>query len=335
MKKLCAEADRLGDLARRRQLSLFLGAGVSKPAGLPDWDELLRKLAAKAGIVEGAQGESPEEAATRIRIKLGDSYYDVMTALFDVRRHAVGHALLASLRIEQMVTTNFDPCLELALDPVLDRAYRVLARELAGDGMPWLLKLNGDIRRPESIVLTGADFTRHESENQALRGVVQSLLLTSHLLFVGYSMREESFLRLANEVTRVRKQAQSQELEPTGTAISLTPTELDKSGYEDLVTVSMNTSSVAEGARLLEVFLDRLCWKAASSADWAAQYLMDRDYGSGLTDNERALRDALYGFLTNVGTDARTSSGWPRIVDALTALGVDHDRLNDVHAEHF
>jgi hypothetical protein len=78
------------------------------------------------------------------------------------------------------------------LDPVLERNYRVLARELAGGSMPWLLKLNGDIKEPKSVVLTGSDFKRHESESQALRGVVQALLLTSHLLFVGYSMKEET-----------------------------------------------------------------------------------------------------------------------------------------------
>lgn len=35
--RLMAEARRLGDLARTGQLALFLGAGISQPAGLPSW----------------------------------------------------------------------------------------------------------------------------------------------------------------------------------------------------------------------------------------------------------------------------------------------------------
>ena len=38
--ELIAEADRLGTLAGHDRLSLFIGAGVSKPVGLPDWWDL-------------------------------------------------------------------------------------------------------------------------------------------------------------------------------------------------------------------------------------------------------------------------------------------------------
>jgi hypothetical protein len=41
-----------------------------------------------------------------------------------VSRHAVGNAPLAGLRVKQMVTTNFDPCLELALETVLKGEFR-------------------------------------------------------------------------------------------------------------------------------------------------------------------------------------------------------------------
>lgn len=323
--QLISEADRLGELGRQGQLSLFLGAGVSRPAGLPDWTVLLQRLAEKAGLPHAAADTAPEDAATEICAQLGDRYYGLLSELLDVPRHAIGHALLASLRVQKMVTTNFDPCLELALDPVMSREYRVLARELADGSFPWLLKLNGDIRMPKSIVLTRDDFGRHEAESQALRGVVQGLLLTSHLLFVGYSLREQSFLALASEVTKVRQRARQGGDRRAGTAIALMDSAISDFGYQDLYSVSMGASSPAEGARRLEIFLDRLCWKAASTDERAAQYLLDDDYKSALRANERALRDAVYEFLNTVEPAAKTSPGWSRIAETLRGMGAAVD----------
>ncbi|MFV8170900.1 SIR2 family protein [Mycolicibacterium peregrinum] len=318
---LISQADRLGELGRHGQLSLFLGAGVSGPAGLPDWTSLLEQLADEAGLPHASYETAPEDAATGIQAQLGDRYYPLLSQLLDVPRHAIGHALLANLRVQKMVTTNFDPCLELALDAVMPREYRVLARELVDGSLPWLLKLNGDIRVPASIVLTRDDFDRHDAENQALRGVVQGLLLTSHLLFVGYSLREQSFLRLAGEVSRVRERALRDDRVRAGTAIALMDSAVADFGYQDLHSVSMGATSFAEGARRLEIFLDRLCWKAASSDERAAQYLLDDDYKSGLRENERALRDAIYQFLDTVEPAAKTSPGWSRIAATLRGMG--------------
>jgi hypothetical protein len=255
-----------------------------------------------------------------------DAYHHKLVEALDSRRHGIGHALLASLPVTQMVTTNLDPCMELALQGALGAdAFRVLIRQAADNSKPWLLKLNGDIGDPDSIVLTTEDFQQHAVENQALHGVVQGLLLTSHLLFVGFSFTDQSFLRLAESVTRVLRKARGPSPnEHTNTAIALTPDDLQHVGYQDLDILKMsdNVADIPEAGRQLEIFLDRLCWKAISAHDRAAEYLLDDRYLSSLTAEDKELRSALLRLAADISPGVKSKSpAWQRIEAVLHDLG--------------
>ena len=320
---LHSTAEDLGRLAAQKQLSLFLGAGVSRPAGLPDWPGLLELLADKAGVQCPSLEDGFENAASYIRAKLGDEYEPTMRRLLDVELHAVGHALLAGLRVHQMVTTNFDPCMELALEAIKGERFRVLVRELAEGGKSWLLKLHGDIRLPKSLILDREDVVRHKEEGAPLRGVVQSLLLTSHLLFVGFSFKDEDFLDLAESVSSLRASARCGTSKPVGTALALTDADADSMRSQDLKTVTMLSSRPDEAARMLEIFLDRLAWAGATNHERSAEYLLDDRYGSGLSDRDRTLRDLLMEMSDKANANARLSSGWSRVASCLRDLGAD------------
>jgi hypothetical protein len=294
--------------------------------GLPDWNGLLERLA-RAGDIEGPCGLDPEAAASEIKSALPlETYRHELIEALNSRLHGIGHALLASLSVTQMVTTNFDPCMELALEGALGAdEFRVLIRQVADGSKPWLLKLNGDISDPDSIVLTTEDFKHHSVENEALHGVVQSLLLTSHLLFVGFSFTDKSFLKLAESVARVLSKARGTSPgEQSNTAIALTPNDLKRVGYKDLDILKMSDSvtNVGNAARLLEVFLDRLCWKAISDNDRAAEYLLDDRYLSSLTIEDKELREALLSLVDNTSPNVKSKSpGWKRIEAVMHDLG--------------
>lgn len=320
------KADHLGELARAGQLSLFLGSGVSRPVGLPDWNGLLDRLAL-AGNIDKPRDLNPEAAASVIKSALSlETYRRELIDALAVDLHGIGHALLASLPVTQMVTTNFDPCMELALEGALGaNEVRILIRQSAEGSKPWLLKLNGDINDPDSIVLTTEDFRQHSVENRALHGVVQGLLLTSHLLFVGFSFTDKSFLELAESITRVLSKARGTSPdEQTNTAIALTSNDLKNVGYEDLDILKMSETiaDVPNAARRLEIFLDRLCWKAISVHDRAAEYLLDKRYLSSLTHEDHELRTALLQLADSLSPDAKSKSpGWKRIEAVLSDLG--------------
>jgi hypothetical protein len=275
--------------------------------------------------------------AENLKVKLGEEYEPFMRATFDVDRHALGHALLADLKVSQMVTTNYDPCLELALDSIHgEQNYSVLTRSLPVGGKPWLLKLHGDIRRPSSLVLTQSDYERLKGEGAALHGVVQSLMLTSHLVFVGFSLTDLDFAALAEEVRLVRSSsddAQSGPLPPSGTALALCEEALGS--VDQIRALAMSgEGDVASAARTLEVFLDRLSWRAMKNDNLAAEYLLDSRYYEGASEDDKTLREALGNFESALSDAARRSSGWNRVEQTLTDLGFrreDDDPPTSLH----
>lgn len=62
---------------------------------------------------------------------------------------------------------------------------------------------------------------------------------------------------------------------------------------QDLDTLAMLTTDLAESARLLEIFLDRLAWSAATNHELSTEYLLDDRYTSGLSESDLSLRRLL------------------------------------------
>ena len=201
---------RLGDLVRRSGLVLFIGAGASTGAGFPGWKDLLAELAAKTDLPEDVQAavlklEAPD-AADVIGSAL-DDLQGAISELFKQDGYSLTHALLASLRVREAVTTNYDTLYENAAIVPHAKTLKVLPRQRRSADEPWLLKLHGDIKLHNSIVLTREQYLRFDSDSTPLASVVQSLMVTKHMLFVGYSLSDENFIRLARQVRQLFRAA--------------------------------------------------------------------------------------------------------------------------------
>ncbi|MBI3224381.1 MAG: SIR2 family protein [Mycolicibacterium cosmeticum] len=316
-------ADTLGGRAAKRELSLFLGSGVSVPLGLPDWEGLLTELNG-GPLVDYSPADAPE-IAQRLADELGAKHlHDVVaerTAITDV---SPAHLLLAGLGARQNVTTNYDLAYESALAGTLGTdGFQTLAREIATQSKPWLLKMHGDARRPDSIVLTTDDYARLESDHSALLAVVETLLLTSHLMFVGYSLTDNDFTAAADRVRHIRALAEAGAESEFATVLALHQGSVKPQA--GLTTITMlDTPDTKAAARLLEIFLDRVSWAAAREDVRSHAHLLDPSYDDLFVDDPAATRlRELLAPLVDIGKDgpARQSTAWRRVESLLNDLG--------------
>lgn len=315
-------ASDLADRARHQQLSIFLGAGTSVGAGLPSWKSLLMGVAQAGGIL--ADGETLDDLqdlrdqAALIDARLRRSGSSIHRHLSDALSHtkySLQHGLLASLPCNEFITTN--------VDELFEKACRTNGRKLTvmpnteGDGRRWLLKLHGTVSEPEGMVFTRENYLDAGRSSRALLGLVQAMLFTRHMLFVGYGLADEDFHELVYEVRRAFGNKPTQE--PIGTVLLLTDERLKSEIWSDTLRVVPvgTSSSMAENARDLARLLDLVGMLSAEKH----MFFLDRRYAHPSTQNEqdldRALRD-----LPRLVTD-KTSPIWHEVESLLKRLGWD------------
>jgi len=99
-----------------------------------------------------------------------------------------------------LVTTNWDPLLERALDVLVPI---VEDRDLAfwDDRKKQVLKLHGCITRPHSIVATRSDYEACVTANALLFNKLRDLMATKTFLFSGYSLQDGDFRDIWESIT--------------------------------------------------------------------------------------------------------------------------------------
>ena len=321
-------AEQLGERARAGELAVFLGAGVSAAAGLPTWEQLLDELAGRADLDApsraGLSGLPAQDAAALLDRVLGrEQLTGYVQERFGPGPYALAHALVAGLPVREYVTTNYDPLVELAAADI-GRPMRVLPFDEADAAAPWILKLHGDAAHPGSVVLTREQYLEFGEGRTALAGVLQSLLLTRHVLFVGTSMLDDDLIRIAHQVRSVLEAPHQEETGPRrgGTVLALQDDPVRARLWEqDVDTVAMAGRDVPgpEAARRLEVLLDLLgCLSAEPTG-----YLLDPAYRGLLDEEETALSQALRGVAEALGGGSGHSWAGQEVRALLRRLGGD------------
>jgi hypothetical protein len=185
-------------------------------------DQVAQATGASQGERERLKHLDPRDQAAiieRLLVGATSNFHREIASQFDTDRYSLLHGLVASMQVHEAVTTNFDRLYESAAESA-GRESAVLPYENVESGQSWLLKLHGSIEE-EDIVLTRRDYLDIPVAAGALLGVVQALLLTRHMLFLGYSLIDEDFNAIVDQVRRARGRRSSASQRRLGTAITL------------------------------------------------------------------------------------------------------------------
>jgi SIR2-like domain/CHAT domain len=208
---------------------LFVGAGLSRAVGYPDWKELLEKLILDVtSSREGLTGRQELEAllkagkyadvADQCREQIGPSqlFAFLRRELSGRRPRTQSHGAIARTPYRCIVTTNFDTLLEDAYAQWSNRGipkapcgYELAEHgTLVVDDAFFVLKAHGSITDAASIVFATEDYRRIVHASPAFQSVMSTLLMANAVLFVGYSLSDPNFrLLLESQLTTFGAQA--------------------------------------------------------------------------------------------------------------------------------
>jgi SIR2-like protein len=189
-KELCQE------FARRRVV-LFIGAGVSMAVDAPGWEQLVARL---------FEGRNVDPARlNRLSLDQRVSYFlrnyggrpelrDILRGELETHRDLEVHRALVSLPVELILTTNYDPNLERAAQQL--KPYEVISydREVPhkfGTKSLTIIHLYGNT---DDFLASEEDLVNFEREHPALSAILQQVLLTRTVFFLGFSLRDHNVL---------------------------------------------------------------------------------------------------------------------------------------------
>jgi hypothetical protein len=176
--------------------AVFAGAGLSIPAGMVNWKELLADIAADIGLDVRKEDDLISLAQYHVNERRGR--HRINQALLNEfsrrARLSDNHKLLAALPIRTYWTTNYDTLVEDALRaagklPDVKASVESLATTLhRRDAIVY--KMHGDISAPDRAILTKDDYEAYQSTHQLFTTALQGDLVAKTFLFIGFSFTD-------------------------------------------------------------------------------------------------------------------------------------------------
>ena len=180
-----------------RNAAIFVGAGLSVPAGYVDWKGLLKPIAEEIGLsvekednlIAIAQYHYNEHGQNRARLS------QILINEFDVNaRITENHRILARLPISTFWTTNYDRMIERALEQADRRPDVKYTNSHLAITRPRrdavVYKMHGDVDHPDKAILTKDDYESYHVKMSPFITALSGDLVSKTFLFLGFSFSD-------------------------------------------------------------------------------------------------------------------------------------------------
>ena len=194
----------LAEELEKGKLVVFVGAGVSKNSGLPDWKELIKDYAEYRGIKEFTSKEYltiPEEVFERYGSL---KYYEIAEKRFSGKYFPNSiHRILKKMNLTYIITTNYDTLIE---DEI--KNLQIVSKD---EDLPYtnsnrmLIKMHGDFKN-KNIVLKKSDYDNYEKNFPLISTLIKGLFTTNTVLFIGYSYNDTNVQQIMNWIKDILKE---------------------------------------------------------------------------------------------------------------------------------
>ena len=177
---------------------LWVGAGLSIPAGYPSLGQLAARL--KQESLEPLDDDLEPFQTVDAFVKANGKGYllQQLTDIFDHKPPLDYHVDLVRLPWQGIITTNYDELLEDAHKQVEEKDYLKVTFEQNIDLTPGskvpLYKVHGGIADFKSVVLDGKSYAAFNKRYPLLKGDLESHLRKHSLVFFGCSMTDPRLL---------------------------------------------------------------------------------------------------------------------------------------------
>jgi len=299
------------------EAAIFVGAGLSMPAGFVGWKELLREIANDLDL--NIDEETDLIAIAQYHVNQTGGRDGINRKLMhEYTKDAApndNHHLLATLPVQTVWTTNYDHLLEDAFRYRRKRVDRKVAPQDLARSLPKrdvvLYKMHGDIDRPDEAVLTKGDYERYDDSRKLFSVQLRADLISKTFVFLGFSFTDPNIgyilARVRNLIGENRR-GHYWITRDAGAEKDPSPTEIRRQKHRiaDLKTYGVQTILVQKYSEITEMLAElnrRVLRKnvlISGSADTFSPYAEERAR-TLLRDLGKTLIEADYNVVTGMG----------------------------------
>lgn len=182
--------EKIKEAKEDNKLVFFIGSGMSKNVGLPDWEQLINELKKDLNTTE----EDYLKVAQLYFLEFGEyEYLKKIKSFFPSENIVIQntHSLLVKLFPQNIITTNWDIVIEKAIDNEM-ALYDVVRNDselINTTSNRKLIKMHGDIEIG-NIVFKEDDYLEYSQKFPLVENYVKSILSTNTVVFLGYSYND-------------------------------------------------------------------------------------------------------------------------------------------------